>query len=228
MRPLLFLLIFCALPLFAERIDESCSTFDNSEKPLYRVDTFDFTGEYPDLKKIEIDAKKKMRVEVLLSGIYPALRSIRYDGTFGALNGKLTGVFPNLEQIALLCGSTSMNLDFTGQWEKSCTILITAATGDLNIKIPSDVGIVVDTKTGIKSKVVVKESDLKKEGYGVVNKRYMNEIAESCPVVLHFTVALREGTVTFERESLNRLDAPSKETFLEGRKRESHPLLQMH
>lgn len=184
----------------AAPIDPSVSSFSSKETVKVKVDTFDFAGEYPDLKKIEIDAKHKMRVEMLLTGIYPALRTVQYDGTFGDLNGKFTGAFPLLEKVGILCGSTTMHLDFTGQWYKSCDILITAAIADLTIKLPKDVGVHVDTKTTIKSKVLLKNSELKKLGGGWLNKSYVNEAGRTHPISLNFTVHLQEGSITFLSE----------------------------
>lgn len=160
-----------------------------------RVDVFDFSGGYPNLENIDIDAKRKKRVELTLTGDYPILETINYDGSFGLLTGKLTGNFPKLKLVNFLCTSCAINLDLTSEWKQSCEIKVKGAKENVILKLPESVGLIVHTKTGARGKVIPKEG-LKKKGWiGVFNKTYSNPLAETSEVVLTITIETSDGNI---------------------------------
>lgn len=185
-----FFLLFLSVSLFA---DSDITSFKVETRPKEHVEHYDFPGAYPQLEDIEIDATRKMRVSMDLSGQYPLLKKINYEGSFGALAGKLTGAFPSLEQINILCSSTSMKLDLTGKWEKNCTITIVEGRGEIELKIPKDVGVTVHTKVGMKGKVV--NRSLEKMGKGILKKNYHNPSQQDNPIQLTLNVELGEGKI---------------------------------
>lgn len=172
----LFLLwmILTSFPfVYADKIDPSISSYEVKERVKYRVDVFDFEGDYPNLENIDIDARRKKRVELLLPGEYPLLEKINYEGTFGSLIGKLTGSFPKLSTVNFLCSSAAMQLDLTGKWCQDCEINIRGTTGNIVITLPKENGVIVHTKTSSTGKVV--NNGLRKKGWGWLNKTFMNE-----------------------------------------------------
>lgn len=158
--------------LQADKIDPSTSSYEVREHK-YRVDVFDFSGDYPKLENIDIDGKRKKRVEMLLTGDYPILERINYEGTFGSLIGKLTGSFPKLSAVNFLCSSAAMQLDLSGKWEHNCEVNICGTTGNIVVHLPKDIGVIVHTKTGTTGKVV--NNVFRKKGWGWLNKAYVNE-----------------------------------------------------
>lgn len=194
---ILFLFLLLTSILFAERItiDPSSRSFEARPPQRMRVDTYDFEGEYPELEKIEIDARRKKNVEFLLTGEYPALETLNYEGTFGILKGELTGNFPKLSAINFLCTSCAMRLDLAADWKQSCTIHIRGADEDIVLNLPKNVGLVIHTKVGVKGKVVVCEK-LKKMGwFRIFKKTYENPLAKTAPVVLTIHVETTDGRI---------------------------------
>lgn len=190
----LFFLLFLASPLCAEQIDRQASSYQ-LRKINQRVDKFDFSGDFPNLENIDIDARRKKRVEFNLSGDYPLLTSVNYEGTFGHLKGDLTGNYPVLNLVNLLCTSCAMQLDLTGDWKQSCQINIRGQKEDIVIKLPDGVGLIIHTKVGLNGKVFPKEG-LKKQGwYHVLNKTYKNALAETAPIVLTLNIEATDGRI---------------------------------
>lgn len=175
---LLFLMFFSFVAVFhqlyAEKIDPSTNSFEVREHK-YKVDVFDFAGDYPNLENIDIDARRKKRVEMVLTGNYPLLEKINYEGSFGSLIGKLTGSFPALSAVNFMCSSAAMQLDLCGEWQKNCEILIRGSTGNIVVTLPKDIGVAVYTKTGTTGKVV-NNNGFRKKGWGWMNKTYVNEL----------------------------------------------------
>lgn len=191
MRSLFCTILFLLPALYAAPIDPSLSSFELRERK--HVDVYDFDGEYEKLENIDIDARRKQRVEVLLTGIFPTLKTVDYQGTFGNLIGKLSGNFPHLSTVNFLCKSAMMQFDFSGKWQKNCEITIRGTTGDIVLTLPKDVGIIVNTKKMPTGKVVV--NDLKKKGMGWMAKTYVNEQLETSPVTLTFNVEVTTGRI---------------------------------
>ncbi|NGX53309.1 MAG: hypothetical protein K1000chlam4_00017 [Chlamydiae bacterium] len=191
MRWIFFTLLFCIPTLHAERIDPTLSSFEQREKK--HVDLFDFSGEYENLEDIDIDARRKKRVEVLLTGTYPVLESINYEGNFGSLTGKLSGSFPKLSLVNFLCKSAIMKLDLTGKWEHDCELNIRATAGDILLTIPTDVGVIIHTKRLPIGKVIV--NDLTKKGLGWTKKTFINELYEESPVTLTLNLEVSKGRI---------------------------------
>ena len=160
-----------------------------------RVDVFDFEGNYPELTNIDISARKKKHVEFYLTGEYPVLESVNYEGSFGILEGKLTGNFPKLALINFLCTNCAMKLDLATKWQKSCVITIRGEDEDIYLTLPKDVGLVVHTKTAVKGKVIVPEGLKKKNRFGIRNKTFENELAQTAEIVITLNVELAEGCI---------------------------------
>jgi hypothetical protein len=194
----LFFLALIPFPLFAERysIDPSSRTFEMRPCVKERVDVFDFAGCYPELKKIDIEARKKKNVEFILTGDYPTLETVTYEGSFGVLKGKLTGNFPLLDRMQFLCSQCAMDLDLTSQWQKSCVIRIKGADEKIVVTLPANVGLVVHTKTALKGKVLPREDLIKKNRFGVCNKTFENSLAETAPIVLTLYIEAGDGCIS--------------------------------
>lgn len=189
-------LVICFLTvasLYAEvsKIDPDATAYKLKEKKW--VDTFDFTGVYPNLEEIEIDAKKKYRVEMLLTGEYPVLEQIEYHGGYGILKGKLTGHFPQVEEVVIDCNNAQINLDLRGEWEKDCHITIRGTTGDIALKLPKNIGVVAHTK--LKGGKVI-SSHLVKQGRGWRNKTFVNElVGHEDTITLTLDVESTKGSI---------------------------------
>ncbi len=193
----LLLLFLLTAPLFAERFvpDASARSFESIEVKKMRVDTFDFEGDFPELEEINIDARKKKNVELFLTGSYPLLERINYEGSFGILSGKITGDFPNLRLINLICRSCSMKIDLDAPWSRSCSINIHGADEDVVLTLPKNVGVEIHTKVAIKGKVIPSEG-LKKMGkMAILKKSYVNELVESSPILLTIYVEVADGRI---------------------------------
>lgn len=200
-RLLLLLLIWSPLALHALRYEgDPASRHVEIGKAKKRVDTFDFGGAYPHLEKIEIDARKNKNVEFELSGDYPLLELVNYEGAFGFLKGKLTGHFPKLSIINILCTSCAMDLDFHADWIQNCEINITGLKEDLHISLPEGVGIQLNTRVAPKGKVYVPDGYKKKGWLGVLRKTYQNELFETAPIKLVFNVQTSEGKIIFNSQ----------------------------
>lgn len=202
------LLVVCASSLFAEKIDPQAKSYVTIQKER-RVDTFDFSGTYPELEEINIDAKKKMRVEMVLNGSYPVLKDFLYVGCFGTFDGIVTGHFHAIKEMTFACGSSSCSLDFTGTWDQDCTINIKNNYGDVAIKLPENVAITLETKVGPAGKIIChNESLLKKKTLNWMRKSFCNLSGhpylfpnEKNPpnpdlVHLHFNIDVKEGVIT--------------------------------
>lgn len=180
-------------PLEGKKIDSGTSSYVEQPKK-FRVDTYDFSGEYPNLETIDINARKKKHVELDLSGEYPKLESIEYEGSFGLFNGKLTGDFPNLKTATFMMTSALMHFDLTGEWKRSCDITINGAKRDITLYLPKDIGVCVTTSTGVRGGVHAK-GFTKKGWLPFTKKEYQNELAESSDIVLTIHVTSTDGHI---------------------------------
>lgn len=151
----------------------------------------DFSGSFPELKAIDIDARRQKRVALHLAGDYPCLEKIQYEGTFGCLTGTLTGVFPVLESMQYFCTTCSINLDLTGTWEKSCHIVIKNRGEPIVLKFPKDIGVIVKTKTAVKGKV--KAVGLEKKKGHLKTRIFTNSLFPESPVVLNVEIETVQG-----------------------------------
>ncbi len=189
-------LLFLFSPVFAAPMDTNIRSFEQREKK-FRVDVYDFIGEYPHLENIDIDARRKKNVELNLTGTYPVLERILYEGGFGNLRGKLTGRFPVLEQIELLCGNAAMELDLRTHWERSCSLHCIGAKERIVLQLPHDIGIIayVDTRLGAK----ISPGPLKKQGWWrTMHRIYKNDLADTSPIVLTLHIESTEAPIIFE------------------------------
>ncbi len=178
--------------LHAERIDPATTSFEQREQK-YRIDVYDFSGEYSQLENIDIDARRKKRVEMLLTGEYPLLEKVHYEGSFGSLIGKITGSFPKLSLLNFLCSSAAMQLDLNGKWKQSCEINIQGTTGNIALTLPKDIGVIIHTKTGPTGKVF--NNDLQKQGWGWVNKTFVNELYGQSEIQLTINVEVTKAKI---------------------------------
>lgn len=147
---LLFLCLFTGYNLSA--YDKNMKNFE--EQSEFYTEQMDFSGEFPLLEKITIDAKRKKRVYLDLSGSYPLLKHLSYEGTFGILNGVVSGDFPMTETISFLTSSCAISLDFRGRWTKSIVVTIKNFEEDIHLIVPEDVGVGIKTVTSFKGKVI--------------------------------------------------------------------------
>ena len=188
------LLIFLlSASLFGDSSSHDIRSYEAGKKPKVHVDAYDFSGSYPQLENIAIDASRQMRVTMDLSGEYPLLKKINYEGTFGSLVGTLTGHFPLLEEISFLCSSTAIKLNLKGTWEKNCTVNLIGGRGDVELILPKNVGVVINTKVGIKGRVINRAFE--KKGRGILKKTYINPEQENAPIQLTFNIEMGEGRV---------------------------------
>lgn len=192
---LVLLLALVSSPLAAESPDSSISSFELREKKY--VEEMSFPGEYANLEKIDIDGRRKYRAEFTLPGSYPKLASVNYTASLGKLVAGLKGDFPELTSIEFIGASADMVIDLTGHFAKCCHVQISSQAGDVEILLPKDVGISLETKMGYKGSVVVFES-LKKQGRGWLNKSYATDHEEKKFLI---TARTDSGTLTFKEKN---------------------------
>jgi len=190
--------LFCFLvslsSLHANTPDRAARSYVEQPKK-YRVDTYDFSGVYPNLENIDINARKKKHVKFDLSGEYPVLETVEYEGSFGLFDGKLTGFYPNLKFATFSMTNSLMDFDLRGKWQRSCEINISGTDRDVTLYLPSDIGISVEAHTGLKGSVHA-PAEFKKRGWlPFAKKVYENELVETADVVLHITVSTGDGHV---------------------------------
>lgn len=173
-----------------KQIDQNVTSFELRQNK--RVDVFDFTGEYTNLENIDIDGRRLREVEMLLVGEYPLLTSINYDGGLGAIKGELTGRFPLLEEINFSCRAASLALDLAGIWERNCEINLSSHSAQIILNLPKDIGVIVHTRTNL-GKVI--KGSLKKKGWGLLNKTYVNELYQEAPITLVINIENKDGRI---------------------------------
>ncbi|CRI33104.1 Uncharacterized protein BN1224_CV14_A_06130 [Chlamydia pneumoniae] len=167
-----------------------------SEEESFYTHRFDFSKSYPDMENMEIQAQRKKRVEFNLTGEFPKLETLNYQGSFGHLRAKCRGVYPVLYALNFSCSSCKMDMDFRGKWNRSSTITISNQKESINLKLPKDVGVIVNTKTSLKGNVCPGSTFIK-QGWGVWNKIYHNDLVGFSEVTLIFNVSSEGGTITF-------------------------------
>lgn len=191
---LFFVSSFFGTSLHALRIDPNASSFAQREKK--KVEVYDFTGDYPKLEDVDIDARKKINVELLLSGNYPLLKKINFEGGFGAVSGAITGTFPLLETVDIVCTDSLLSLNLDAKWEKECTINI-AGTGDIVLNLPKDIGLLVTIKTATPfEKIYVNHPSLFKRKGILMQKIFLNPIAEGETRPIKINIISAKGTIT--------------------------------
>lgn len=207
MKLFLLLLLF-STPLLAEKINPDSKSYVTIQKER-RVETYDFSGDFPELEEINIDAKRKMRVEMVLNGNYPSLKDFLYVGSFGTFEGVVTGHFSKIKEMTFACGSSSVCLDFNGTWDKDCVINVHNNYGDVTLKLPQNVALTVSTKVGPTGKIVSNDKSLlKKKSLNWMHKSFCNldghpylfpnekKPPNSELVHLHFNIEVKEGVIT--------------------------------
>lgn len=185
----MFLSLFL-FPITQGEITQNTQSFEYVEKK--QVDRFNFSGNYPQLENIDIDATRKYRVEMLLDGNYPILSDIRYKGSIGELKVKMTGTFHKLTSAEYFLGSTQAKIDLRGSYKKPCTIHLTSSKGDVTVTLPKDTGYTVTVHQGPTGRV---RTELKQKGYGWLERHYENAIVEK---TLTIEIETKEGTITLK------------------------------
>ncbi|WP_213318705.1 hypothetical protein [Chlamydiifrater volucris] len=202
-----FLLIFCVslspLVLFGDIVagrDLNVGVFRNSqnfsygEEELY-VERFDFSGKYPDLQDIDIDARRNKRVFLDCSGQFPLLKTISYEGTFGVLNGNFTGNYEALDYLSIRCTSCKINLSFEGLWKKDAVVNIRNRSEPICLRLPKTVGVIVQTRTSFGGKVNISQ-EYRQRKKGFRNKVFYNELAGTFPTITFDIQTCDGGSIT--------------------------------
>ena len=184
------LFLILSTPLWALKVDPNCRGFDNKRK-TEQVEVLDFAGIFPQLSKINIDARKKKCVELELTGEYPLLKSINFDGSFGRLDANLTGSFPVLTDVDVKVTSNKITMDLRGEWTQNCNIIITGTSADITLNLPKTVGLDIKTKTTLQGKV--KAEHLKKQGRFTKKRFTCNPDAD---VQLTLYLEVTDGQIT--------------------------------
>ncbi len=197
-RHLLLLLLLLSLVSWRDlneripQINRNSSSYEMRKKT--RIDHFDFSGEFQNLDRIDIDGRRLKDVKIDLTGVYPLLESITFESSFGELEGRLTGHFLTLKEINFLCGSTAVKLDCSGGFDQPCTVHL-LSKGDIYLKLPQNVSVVAYTKT-VTGRV---KTPLKKKGWGILNKTFVNSLYdESLPPHLTLHIETNAGTIILE------------------------------
>ncbi len=192
-KKLTAIFLILAAPLLAIKINPSATGFDDHKKRHY-VDSYDFSGLFPHLENIDIDAHKKKCVEVDMSGEYPLLRSFCFDGSFGTFDGMLTGSFPLLSELEFSVTDNNMKIDLRGDWQKDCDITLVGRDAEVVIKLPKGVGLDIRTKTATRGKVVAE--GLKKKGFGFNKKRFL--VHPEAEITLHLDLQIANGRIILQ------------------------------
>lgn len=162
------------------------------ESEQFYVDRLTFDDTHTQLETMDIWAERKKRVHLDVSGDFPKLESVNYQGSFGCLTGVFTGNYPELTSLTFTCTTCKMNMDFRGMWHQDASILIHNETEPIVLICPQNVGVIVHTKTSMQGKVVV-GPQFTKQGRGIWNKTYHNALVGSSPVTLTFVVESCQG-----------------------------------
>ncbi len=100
-------------------------------------------GRYANLESIDIEVDgPSLRFE--LDGQFPALVTVHVDADAGDVRAKLRGRYPELDQISFSSRSGAIDLDLTGRWKHDCTVDIESTSGDIHLRLPNDIGVVVN------------------------------------------------------------------------------------
>ncbi|WP_201456637.1 hypothetical protein [Chlamydia sp. 17-3921] len=166
-----------------------------SEEESFFVHHLNFSGDFPDMETMEIQAQRKKQVKFDASGNFPKLESVFYRGSFGSLKANFSGCYPNLSSVNFSCTACKMDLDFRGQWFQNNSIVISNEEQPISLILPQDVGIIVHTKTTFKGKVFI-NGDFVKQGHGIWNKTYHNSLVGISPITLVFHVRSSGGTIS--------------------------------
>jgi len=191
---LLFFLLSCT-PVFALRIDPNASSFGLREKR--HVEVFDFQGEYPNLAHVDIDAKRKKDVELLLNGSYPLLEEINFEGGFGTIKGDLSGSFPKLNEVAISCTDADLILDLQAKWERECVINI-IGTGDMEITLPKDVGLFVTISSSPFAKIHNTHPSLLQRKRKIAQRIFLTPVEEGKERLLKIAITATRGEITLK------------------------------
>lgn len=192
MKLLRSLLVVVCLSMPVVGFSERCVI----ESEQLHVDHFQFANTSAELETIDICADRRKRVRLDVSGSFPKLETVSYQGSFGKMWGIFTGDYPELSSLNFECTTCKMDMDFRGVWHRDATIFIRNEGEPIVLKCPQNVGVVVHTKMGTSGKVLLNGSFVKK-GYGVWNKTYHNSLVGTSPVTLTFVVeSYGRGLVT--------------------------------
>lgn len=134
----LFLLSFLTYIFFLEgNIDVNAVSFPNKVEENH-ANTLD--ADYKSLRKIDIDTTKDAISKLLLTGNFPALKSIKVKGNSPTFEADVTGSFASLQWIDILSTSGDITLDLEGRFSNDIKITIRATSADVRLILPQDFG----------------------------------------------------------------------------------------
>jgi predicted membrane protein len=87
----------------------------------------------------------------------------------GAGTGELKLGGLTLTSLEIAMGAGEMEVDLTGDWQHDLEALIQGGVGEVNIRLPSNVGVWVEARDGIGE---INAQGLKREGGAYVNDAY--------------------------------------------------------
>lgn len=185
----LFLPLTFITPINAETIDQNVTSIESSNR---NEKEYNFAGEYPLLEVINLNDMTYRHLNLLMPGDFPILKSIDISSTSGSIKGKLTGHFFALNDIHIHSTSGEIRLDFRGTWEHPCDIQLLATSGAINIKLPTDVNMVVKTRT---SSGQVRGHNLKQIESTKTEQTFANYNVQQSKPTLTFVIETTSGDI---------------------------------
>lgn len=190
---LFFIFLFSSLT--ADVIDPQTKSFSLREKK--KAELFEFSAEYPELYEIDIDGKRKVLTEIYLTGSFPVLESLTYEGGIGSFKAEMTGNFPKLKKALFSFVTADTLLDLRGHWTEECTIIIQNRRGNVTLWLPEDVAVEIITKTEpLQAQLVIENPQIKKKGLGIRQKTYLNARGWKEKPLLHLIIQKDKGQIT--------------------------------
>lgn len=198
---LLFLcLAFASLNLYAEEVEtqtalESATQLEYVITKPGKDSRIHLPEVYPDLKDISVKLKQR-RVDLFLTGEYPALETVKIDSKWGDVWGHFEGKFSNMDEITVRTISGRVVLDLRGEWEKSCKITVESGSGVISIKVPTDVAIALDASSELGK---VYKGDLKRRRWWS-KELYVSSNFDEAPVVLELHLKTKKGNIAISKD----------------------------
>lgn len=116
------------------------------------------------------------------------LTSLNIEGGAGTADIVLGG--SPLESLNISSGVGETTLDLTGEWENDLNATITGGVGELTLRLPTDVGVRIETQTGL--------GDVVADGFSQNGDVYTNNVYGESAVTLNISVTGGVGEITLE------------------------------
>jgi len=151
------------------RLEVKDSDVDEGVGSLFDVDEYRNEWEL----KLNEDTPMEMRIDLgagranLALGAL-ALTRLNMDAGAGDVDLDLNGS-QSLSQLDLNMGAGEVTIDLTGEWQRDLDARIAGGLGDINLRLPGDVGVSIEVETGIGD---VDASGLTKDGDTYTNDAY--------------------------------------------------------